>query len=256
MILPRILVIQFRLRDKTVALEQQSILREIGSEVVLDFSSALDASLSWNDPETLLSRYAGVIFGGSGDFDFDGGRVEQDQAKTRSYQLLEQLRPVLDYIFNHDVPTLGICYGHQIIGAYAGANVIHDQIQKKNRSHTVTVVVDKNDYCICENMPDSFYAHYGHKDSLDRVPQGAVLLMNGGECCQVSALNYKQNIFTTQFHPELSFEDLHLRVEATPGYLPEGVAVEDAFTKITHAHTILYNFGQLVVRRCLAGSTR
>lgn len=115
-------------------------------------------------------------------------------------------------------------------------------------------MVDKDTYCICENMPDSFYAHYGHKDSLDRVPNGAVLLMNGGECCQVSALNYKQNIFTTQFHPELSFEDLYLRVEATPGYLPEGVAVDDAFTKNTHANTILYNFGQLVVRKSLEGT--
>ena len=255
MILPRIHVIQFRLRDKTVALEQQSILREIGSDVALDFSSALDDSLPWNDPEILLKGYTGVIFGGSGDFDFDGGRVEQDQAKTRSYQLLEQLRRLLDCIFKHDVPTFGICYGHQIIGAYAGANVIHDETQKKNRSHPVTVVVDKNNYSICKNIPDSFYAHYGHKDSLDRVPAGSVLLMNGGECCQVSALSYKQNIFTTQFHPELSFEDIHLRVEATPGYLPEGVAVDDAFTKITHANTILYNFVQLVVQRCLEGTT-
>ena len=248
MILPRILVIQFRLRDKTLALEQQSIVREIGSDVTLEFSSALDTTVSWTKPEIVLKGYEGVIFGGSGDFDFDGGRTEQDQAKSTSYQLLEQLRPLLDYIFKHDIPTLGICYGHQIIGAYAGANVIHDETQKKNRSHAVSVVVNKDTYCICENIPDTFFAHYGHKDSLDRVPDGAVLLMNGGKACQVSALNYKQNIFTTQFHPELSFEDLFLRVEATPGYLPEGIMVDDAFTKTTEANTILYNFGKLVVR--------
>lgn len=112
MIIPRIIVIQFRLRNNTVALEQQSIVREIRSDVALDFHSALDGTLSWNDPKTLLLGYSGVIFGGSGDFDFDGGRLDQDQAKTRSYQMLEQLRPLLDYIFKHDVPTLGICYGH------------------------------------------------------------------------------------------------------------------------------------------------
>ncbi len=249
MILPRILVIQFRLRDKTLALEQQSISREIGSDVTLEFLSALDEALSWDDPVAVLSGYAGVIFGGSGDFDFDGGRTEYDQAKSTSYQLLEQLRPLLDYIFKHDIPTLGICYGHQIIGAYAGAKVVHDETQKKNCSHELSVVVDRNTFCICDNIPDTFYAHYGHKDSLDRVPEGAVLLMNGGNACQVSALSYKQNIFTTQFHPELSFEDIHLRVEATPGYLPEGVMIDDAFTKHAEANTMLYNFGQLVVRK-------
>ncbi len=249
MVSPRIFVVQFRLRDKTLALERQSILREIGQNVLLDFSSALDTTLVWNDPRILLKGYAGIIFGGSGDFDFDGGRTEQDLAKSTSYKLLEQLRPLLDYIFELDIPTLGICYGHQIIGAYAGAKVIHDETQKKNRSHKVSLVVDKDKYCICENIPETFYAHYGHKDSLDRVPDGAVLLINGGKSCQFSALSYKQNIFTTQFHPELSFEDLYLRVEATPGYLPEGVVVDDAFTKHTEANTILYNFGQLVVRR-------
>lgn len=248
MSIPRILVIQFRLRDKTLALEQQSIIREIGPDVTLELISALDLTKLWNEPPVLLHGYSGVIFGGSGDFDFDGGRSKQDQAKSMSYELLEQLRPLLDFIFKHDIPTLGICYGHQIIGAYAGAKVIHDETQKKNRSHQVSVVVDKGTYCICDNIPDTFYAHYGHKDSLDRVPEGAVLLMNGGKSCQVSALSYKQNIYTTQFHPELSFDDLCLRVEATPGYLPEGVVVDDAFTKNTEANTILYNFGQLVSR--------
>ncbi|MES2749197.1 MAG: hypothetical protein V4606_02285 [Patescibacteria group bacterium] len=246
---PSILIIQFRLRDKTRTLEQQSIQREIGPAVKLEFISALDTTCLWDNPALLLENYAGVMFGGSGDFDFDGGRPEDDQAKSTSYVLLERLRPLLDYIFEHDIPTLGICYGHQIIGAYAGANVVHDETQKKNRSHEVSVVVDKATYCICDNIPNTFFAHYGHKDSLDRVPDGAVLLMNGGSACQVSALNYKQNIFTTQFHPELSFEDLYLRIEATPGYLPEGVAVDEAFTKNTEANTILYNFGALVHKR-------
>ena len=64
MILPRILVIQFRLRDKTVLLEQQSIVREIGPDVILEFISALESTLVWNEPKTLLKKYAGVIFGG------------------------------------------------------------------------------------------------------------------------------------------------------------------------------------------------
>jgi GMP synthase-like glutamine amidotransferase len=123
---------------------------------------------------------------------------------------------------------------------------VNDEIQKKSRSHEVSVVVDKDAYCICRDVPDTFYAHYGHKDSLDRVPEGAVLLMKGGEACKVSALCYKQNIFTTQFHPELTIDDLRLRVEATPGYLPEDVSIEELFVSGSTSNTILKNFGTLV----------
>lgn len=249
-----ILIIQFRSRAVTAALEEASIVRELGEGIAVSCLSALDESISWQGPATILEKVDGVIFGGSGDYDFDGGRPDDDEAKATSYALLEKLRPLLDYIFTHDIPTLGICYGHQIIGAYAGATVVNDETQKKSRSHEVAVVVDKDAYCICAGVPDTFYAHYGHKDSLDRVPDGAVLLMKGGDACKVSALCYKQNIFTTQFHPELSIDDLRLRMEATPGYLPEDVAIEELFVSGSTSNTILKNFGSLVTSKVAGDS--
>lgn len=245
----QILLIQFRDRTVTANLERASIERELGEHISLQTLSALDEQIMWNDPVALLANCAGVIFGGSGDYDFDGGRANDDAVRATSYVLLERLRPMFDYIFEHDIPTLGICYGHQMIGAYAGAAVVNDDVQKKSRSHEVAVLVDKNAYSICADVPDTFYAHYGHKDSLDRVPDGAVLLMKGGEACKVSALCYKQNIFTTQFHPELTLEDLRLRMEATPGYLPEGVTLDEAFVSGSASNTILRNFGSFVCNR-------
>ncbi len=241
-----ILIIQFRVTAVTAALEKASIARELGDDVTVACLSALDEEINWNEPATMLAGIDGVIFGGSGDYDFDGGRSDDDQARATSYRLLEKLRPLLDYIFTHDIPTLGICYGHQIIGAYAGATVVNDETQKKSRSHEVAVMVDKDAYGICAGVPDTFFAHYGHKDSLDRVPEGAVLLMKGGDACKVSALCYKQNIFTTQFHPELTIDDLRLRMEATPGYLPEDVVLEELFVSGSTSNTILKNFGNLV----------
>jgi GMP synthase-like glutamine amidotransferase len=75
--------------------------------------------------------------------------------------------------------------------------------------------------------------------------------MNGGESCKVSALCYKQNIFTTQFHPELTLADMQLRVEATPGYLPDGACVEELFTAENESNTILKNFSTLVRNRAV-----
>lgn len=242
----KILTIQFRTNQNSITLEQKSIVREIGDTAEVDFISALDTTLDWHYPETLMESYQGVILGGSGDLDFDGGRLEDDEVRLISYEILGRLRPLFTYLFDHDVPTLGICYGHQILGAFAGAQVHSDVAQKKICSHEVKFIVNKNDYFLFSNLPESFYGHYGHKDVLDRVPEGATLLMSGGERCQVSALQYKSNIYTLQFHPELTVGDMVDRVKNSPGYLPEGVTLEEIFKDDPSSNTILQNFGAFV----------
>lgn len=242
----KILGIQFRKNPTSIQLEQDSIRREVGDAAGFYFVSALDTSIDWNNPVSMLSGYHGVILGGSGDFDFDGGRPEHDADKQMSYLFLERLRPLFKHIFEHDLPTLGICYGHQILGAFAGAQVVNDEVQKKSRSHEVKLLVDVDDHFLFTDLPQQFFAHYGHKDSLDRIPDGAVLLVEGGEACRVSALRYQKNIYTTQFHPELTVSDMLLRIQNSPGYLPEGAVVEELFRDDPSSNLILRNFGKLV----------
>jgi GMP synthase-like glutamine amidotransferase len=242
----KILTIQFRTNQNSIMLEQKSIVREIGINARVDFISALEISLDWQCPETIIGNYQGVILGGSGDLDFDGGRPKDDEVRIISYEILGRLRPLFNYLFDHDMPTLGICYGHQIVGAFAGAQVHSDMAQKKICSHEVKFLVDKNEYFLFSDLPESFFGHYAHKDVLDRVPEGATLLMNGGERCKVSALQYKSNIYTLQFHPELTVGDMVDRVKNSPGYLPEGVAIEEIFKDDPSSNTILRNFGAFV----------
>ncbi|MEZ4194848.1 MAG: type 1 glutamine amidotransferase [Candidatus Paceibacterota bacterium] len=244
--LTKVLVIQFRINDSLLEREQNCINRSIGKICQVDYVSALKTDVDWQYPETVVGHYDGFILGGSGDLDFDGARAENDPARHLSYEVLGRLRPLFQYIFDHDRPTLGICFGHQILGAFAGAQVHCDACQKKICSHEVKFLVDKQDYFLFSDLPDSFYAHYGHKDVLDRVPAGATLLMTGGESCQVSALQYKQNIYTVQFHPELNYTDMIDRIKNSPGYLPEGAIVEEIFKDEPHSNTILENFGKLV----------
>ncbi len=244
--LPTILLIQFRSTATTANLERDSIARELGEGVILRTISALDTTLPWADPAGVLASATGVIFGGSGDFDFDGKREDTDPAKVMSYQFLTQLTPLITHIFEQDIPTIGICYGHQLLGAFAGVPVTHDPVQSKTKSHEVQLLAEAHDFFLFTDVPDTFSAQYGHKDVLARVPDGAVLVMHGGEACQVTALRYRNNIYTMQFHPELSVADMKKRMEATPGYLPEGVVVEELFTDSPDAHRILRNFGTLV----------
>ena len=81
------------------------------------------------------------------------------------------------------------------------------------------------------------------------MPEGAVLIAHGGEACQISALQYKNNIYTVQFHPELTYQDMLDRMTGSTGYLPEGVAFEMLYKKDICSNTILHNFAGVVVGR-------
>lgn len=246
---PNILGIQFRRNHSSIEQEQRSLKREISSTAETDFISALSDTVDWRKPATFMPAYDAVILGGSGDFDFDGSRADDDEAKLTSGRLLEKLRPLLTYIFEHDVPTFGICYGHQMLGAFAGARVVCDATQKKTLSHQVKLLaVEESAAPVCTDLPNTFWAHYAHKDVLDRVPEGATLLMNGGTRCKVSALRYKNNIYSTQFHPELSYTDLVERMTSAPQYLPEGVSVREVFKDEADSSKMLHNFCRLTKR--------
>ena len=242
----RTLTIQFRINETSIKHEQECINRETGQFTDVDFISALDDSVDWQYPEVVMEQYDGLILGGSGELYFDGKKEAEDKCRKISYELLGKLRPLFTYLFEHDIPTLGICYGHQLLGAFAGAQVYYDEQQEKTKSHEVKLMVDKHDYFLFSDLPESFQAHYGHKDVLDRVPEGAVLLMNGGDECKISALKYKQNIYTTQFHPELSFDDMLKRMKDNGDYLPEGTLAEEVFSQDPDSNRILRNFGRFV----------
>lgn len=246
---PRILCFQFRKNPTAVEQERRAIEREAGTYCEITFLDSHEADISWNKPETVLAGYTGVILGGSGDYDFDGGRPLDDPARLESQRFLTLLQPLFRHLFEHDVPTLGICFGHQLLGAFAGAQVRFDEKQKKMRSHELRLMVDAEEHFLFSGLPETLHAQYGHKDSLDRVPDGATLLMTGGEACQISALRYRENIYTTQFHPELTGEDLVNRLKNSPGYLPEGVVVEELVTDDPNSNRILRNFSKFVAER-------
>lgn len=243
-----VLVVQFRRSEGAMRGEQLGIARASDRAVSFSYVSALDVdALEWERPEKFMSGFAGVILGGSGDFDFDGGRAHSDASRQQSYVFLERLRPLLSYIFQHDIPTFGICYGHQILGAFCGVKVHKDTKQSKLGSYEVRVVPDQQKSPILVGLPKTFVGHYGHKDVLSEVPALATLLLEGGESCRVSGLRYQKNIYSVQFHPELTAADMIERISSSPGYLPEGVEASDLFIPNDQSQQLLSNFIEHVV---------
>lgn len=243
----KILIIQSRKRPEMVLAEQGEYTRAADNLAELVFLSSLDSHLEWASPEKILQGFDGVILGGSGEFDFDGGREAEDPARVTSKEIVGRLQPTVGYIMEHNMPLLGVCYGHQIVSEVLGVRVVNDHEQKKVGSFPVTLTEEGKKDPLFSALPETFMAQYGHKDSLQALPAAAVLLASG-ERCRTSALRYGSVAYTVQFHPELTAEDVKWKLQNSPGYLPEGVDVESLVKVSPEASTIIPHFIEQIVR--------
>jgi len=50
-----------------------------------------------------------------------------------------------------------------------------------------------------------------HKEACQKLPKGAILLASS-KACPYQMFRFKKNIYTVQFHPELDFEGLVVRI--------------------------------------------
>lgn len=214
-----VLVVQFRMRPEMIALEQSEYTHALAADTPR-FLSALDESLPWQTPEALIDGARAVILAGAGELDFDGGRSPRDPILGESERVLARLTPLVSYLLENDFPTLGVCYGHQLIGRVQGAEVAHDTGQHKRGTHVISLTEAGKADALFGACPREFCAQYGHKDALTSLPNGAVLLAHAPRC-HFSALRYGNNVYTTQFHPELSASDMARHSEEFGHLLPE-----------------------------------
>ncbi|MEZ4103935.1 MAG: gamma-glutamyl-gamma-aminobutyrate hydrolase family protein [Candidatus Paceibacterota bacterium] len=242
----KVLIIQFKKNKEAVEFEKRCFSEKLYLYSELRFINALSDEVDWGMPELIMADLDCVILSGSNELDFDGGRPEDDLARITSKQLVSKLSPFLRYLFDKDVPTLGICYGHQLIGAFAGVTIRYSEEQKKTASHELKFLLNHEEIPLFSGLPATIIAHYGHKDVLVEVPKDAQLLFDGGERCLVPALKYKENIFTFQFHPELTHTDIMKRAVDSPGYLPEGSILTDIFKPDDCSNLIVRNFCKFV----------
>jgi len=195
-------VLQSRRKKDSIERERRNITRAIGEQAKAVFLSDLDEELPWSSPAEFLKDFDGLIFGGSSDFDFHGGRDAEDPARIMSHTILTRLQYLISFAFEKRVPILGICFGHQLIGHLYGAEVVHDKEQSKSGSFEVCLTDERKRDAIFKHLPEIFMAQYWHKDSLTKLPTGATLLAESS-VCHFSALRYGAGAYTFQFHPEI-----------------------------------------------------
>ena len=225
--------------------EQSEYRRAIGGGAEAAFISSLDAALAWKEPERLLMGVNAVIIGGSGEFDLHGGRDEGDPARLTAHEVKSRLQDVIAFILEKNIPILGICFGHQLIGDLYGGHVTNDHAQKKVGSFPVVLTEEGKRDPLFASMSESFMAQYGHKDSLTVMPSRAVLLASSPQC-RFSVLRYGQKAYTVQFHPELTAQDVQWKLDHSPGYLPEGADVSSIVKDSPEASRLIPQFLSII----------
>ena len=167
-------------------------------------------------PDLDLDDWSGIIVGGS-PFNASDPPDEKSAVQLR---VEAELRDLLDDVVARDMPFLGACYGVGTLGVHQGG-VIDRTFGEPVGAVPVTLTEAGRADPLFADLSDTFDAFVGHKEAVRVPPAGAVVLASS-PACPVQAFRMKQNLYATQFHPELDVPGIVARVEIYrhAGYFP------------------------------------
>jgi GMP synthase (glutamine-hydrolysing) len=99
------------------------------------------------------------------------------------------------------VPILGVCYGHQLLGAAFGGSIADNPRGVEVGTVPVRTTAAAADDPLFAALPHEVLVQQSHTQSVLRPPRQAVVLMhNEHDACQ--ALRHSPTTWGVQFHPE------------------------------------------------------
>lgn len=151
-----------------------------------------------------------------------------------------------------DVPILGICFGHQILGQALGGRV--EKNPRGREIGTVKLALETaaaNDPLFAQFEEDAIHINMTHVDTVAVLPEGAEILATTRLEPNAAFRIAGRRTWGVQFHPELSGDAMRgylhareepIRAEGLPfddilraiGDTPAGPAILRAFLKAAH----------------------
>ncbi|MBI4830098.1 MAG: type 1 glutamine amidotransferase [Candidatus Lindowbacteria bacterium] len=115
--------------------------------------------------------------------------------------LLAELK-LIEKCAEKNIPLLGICYGHQLIGrVLMGANAVREKHSPEFGWRQVRLV--EKDSRLFEGIPSRFYAHCSHFDEVCELSPDFRLLAESDHCRIQSYEHKTKPIWGVQFHSEI-----------------------------------------------------
>ncbi len=147
-------------------------------------------------------------------------------------------------------PVLGICYGHQLLAAVAGATVGPNPRGREFGTARIELTGAARSDPLFGALPACLPAQVCHAQSALTVPPGATVLA-GNAHDPLHAFTLGQRAWGVQFHPEFSHETAaayvhHYRCELAAEGL-DVAAILQSISPSPEAHGLLARFAALVV---------
>ena len=236
------LLLSIRTDPAAAANEYESFLRFTGlDETELPLVNLAQEAL----PRVDLDDWSGILLGG-GPWNASDAPETKSEAQVRTEKTISAL---LDDVVARDFPFLGACYGIGTVGLHQGG-VVDRQWPEPVGPLSVTLTPEGEADPLFAGVPTDFAAYGGHKEAMVGLPARAVQLATSA-ACPVQAFRVGQNVYATQFHPELDFEGICTRIEVykDAGYFDPSEAETlkelSRAVQVTHPMTLLSNFVRL-----------
>lgn len=193
-------------------------------------------------PELDLDDYSGILVGG-------GPFNSSDPPDTKSAvqrRVEHELAILLDRIVERDFPFFGACYGVGTLGVHQGG-VVDTRYAEPVSCTSIELTPAGRSDPVLAGVTERFEAFVGHKEACRLLPPAAVLLATSAGC-PVQMFRVKQNLYATQFHPELDVAGIvtRVRVYRHAGYFPpeelEELIVRLEAAVVSEPGRILANF--------------
>jgi GMP synthase (glutamine-hydrolysing) len=204
-----------------------------------------------------LADWSGIILGG-GPYNVSDAADSKSQTQRR---VESELLPLIRRIVDDDFPFLGCCYGVGTLGSVVGATVDRTYTEPVG-ALTVTLTEHGRRDPLFAELPEVFDAYGGHKEGASALPSDLACLAYSADC-PIQAFRVGDNVYATQFHPELDVAGLCTRIGVYKhaGYFDPDEADEikarAARSDVTWPPAILRGFvrryGQRVPARAQAG---
>ena len=233
------LLLSIRAEREAVDNEYESFLRFSG----LDEADLPVVNLAATElPPVALDEWSGVILGG-GPWNASDPEATKSEAQRRGEKALTAL---LDDVVAADFPFLGACYGIGTLGIHQGGLVDRSWPEPVGPL-AVRLTPEGEADPLFRGVPTAFAAYGGHKEAMSRLPDHCVRLATS-DACPVQAFRVGQNVYATQFHPELDVVGVCTRIDVykDAGYFPPEAAdtlkALSRGTEVVHPMTVLANF--------------
>jgi GMP synthase (glutamine-hydrolysing) len=119
------------------------------------------------------------------------------------------------------IPTLGICYGHQLLAHCLGGKVDWNPKGREVGTIDVTLHPTAQDDPLFADLPNSISVNLSHRQAVLELPPDVTLLASSAMADHI-AFRYGENVWGLQFHPEFDRDVMQSYIR----YAREGLIAE------------------------------